>query len=138
MRKKEKHSRKKSTTKYIIFDGKNIREYVIYSECSWIREEPLDSYLYLYCLWNHKCRSIESKKTRTRGMSWVKYWIYPELDLERNSRYNSGRLWRGQQAEKTWLDIHCYNLAKQLSYYLYFFSFTYIEGSMGKCYITNS
>jgi len=39
-------------------------------------------------------------------MSWVKHWIYLELDLERNSRCNSGRLWREQQAGKAWLSTH--------------------------------
>jgi len=70
------------------------------------RREPLDFYLHLYCLWNHKCKSIESKKTGTSGASWEEHRIYPELDLGRRCRYNSGRLWRGQQAGKAWLGAH--------------------------------
>jgi len=70
------------------------------------REEPLDSYLYLHCLWNCECRSIESKKTRTSGVSWEEHRIYPELDLGRRRRCNLGRLWRGQQAGKAWLGAH--------------------------------
>jgi len=36
-------------------------------------------------------------------MSWVEHWIYPELNLERNSRCNLSRLQRGQQTGKAWL-----------------------------------
>ena len=32
--------------------------------------------------------------------------VYPELNLGRNSRCNSGRLWREQQAGKAWLGAH--------------------------------
>jgi len=39
-------------------------------------------------------------------VSWEKHRIYPELDLERKCRCNSGRLWRGQQAGKAWLGTH--------------------------------
>jgi len=74
--------------------------------CSWIEEEPLDSYLYLHCLWNCKCESIESKKTGTSGVSWAEHRIYPELNLGRRHRYNLGRLQRGQQAGKAWLGAH--------------------------------
>ena len=74
--------------------------------CSWIGEEPLDSYLHLYCLWNRKCKSIESKKTGTSEVSWAEHRIYPELDLERRRRCNLGRLWRRQQAGKAWLGVH--------------------------------
>jgi len=56
------------------------------------KEEPLDSYLYLHCLWNCKCESIESKKTGTSGVSWEEHRIYPELDLGRRCRCNSSRL----------------------------------------------
>ena len=79
---------------------------IYYLECSWIREEPLDSYLHLHCLWNCECRSIESKKTGTSGVSWEERKIYPELDLERRCRCNLGRLQRGQQAGKAWLGVH--------------------------------
>jgi len=74
--------------------------------CSWKGEEPLDSYLHLHCLWNRECRSIESKKTRTSGVSWEEHRIYPELDLGKRCRCNSDRLWRGQQAGKAWLGAH--------------------------------
>jgi len=74
--------------------------------CSWIGEEPLDSYLYLHCFWNRKCESIESKKTGTSRVSWEEHRIYPELDLGRRGRCNSGRLWRGQQAGKAWLGAY--------------------------------
>ena len=74
--------------------------------CSWIGEEPLDSYLYLHCFWNRKCESIESKKTGTSRVSWEEHRIYPELDLGRRGRRNSGRLWRGQQAGKAWLGAY--------------------------------
>ena len=74
--------------------------------CSWIGEEPLDSYLHLHCLWNRKCKSIESKKTGTSRMSWAEHRIYPELDLGRKRRCNSDRLQRGQQAGKAWLGAH--------------------------------
>ena len=77
-----------------------------YPECSWIGEEPLDSYPHLHCLWNHECGSIESKKTGTSGVSWEEYRIYPELNLERRRRCNLGRLQRGQQAGKAWLGTH--------------------------------
>jgi len=72
--------------------------------CSWIGEESLDSYLHLYCLW--KCKSIESKKTETSGVSWEEHRIYPELNLGRKCRCNSDRLRRGQQAGKAWLGAH--------------------------------
>ena len=39
-------------------------------------------------------------------MSWEEHKIYPELDLERRCRCNSGRLQRGQQAGKAWLGAH--------------------------------
>jgi len=39
-------------------------------------------------------------------VSWEEHRIYPELDLERRYRCNSGRLWRGQQAGKAWLGAH--------------------------------
>ena len=39
-------------------------------------------------------------------MSWEEYKIYPELNLERRCRYNSGKLQRGQQARKAWLGTH--------------------------------
>jgi len=39
-------------------------------------------------------------------MSWEEHRIYPELDLERNSKCNLGRLWREQQAGKAWLGVH--------------------------------
>jgi len=39
-------------------------------------------------------------------MSWEEHRIYPELDLERNSSYNLGRLQREQQARKAWLGAH--------------------------------
>jgi len=39
-------------------------------------------------------------------MSWVEHRIYPEFNLERNSRCNSGKLQRGQQARKAWLGAH--------------------------------
>ena len=39
-------------------------------------------------------------------MSWEKHRIYPELNLERRYRYNSGRLQREQQAGKAWLGAH--------------------------------
>ena len=74
--------------------------------CSWIRKEPLDSYLHLHCLWNYECRSIESKKTRTSGVSWEKHKIYPELDLRRRYRCNLDRLQREQQTRKAWLGAH--------------------------------
>jgi len=74
--------------------------------CSWIEEEPLDSYLHLHCPWNRKCESIESKKTGISGVSWEEHRIYPELDLGRRYRRNSGRLQRGQQAGKAWLGAH--------------------------------
>jgi len=74
--------------------------------CSWIGEEPLDSYLYLHCFWNRKCESIDSKKTGTSGVSWEEHRIYPELNLGRRCRCNLGRLWRGQQARKAWLGAH--------------------------------
>jgi len=32
--------------------------------------------------------------------------LYPELDLGRRCRCNSGRLWKGQQAGKAWLGAH--------------------------------
>jgi len=70
------------------------------------RKEPLDFYLYLYCFWNRKCKSIDSKKTGTSGVSWEEHRIYPELDLGRRCRHNSGRLRRGQQAGKAWLGAH--------------------------------
>ena len=70
------------------------------------REEPFDSYLHLHCFWNRKCESIKSKKTRTSGVSWEEHRIYPELDLGRRCRCNSGRLRRGQQAGKAWLGAH--------------------------------
>ena len=70
------------------------------------REEPLDSYLHLHCFWNRKCESIKSKKTGTSEVSWEEHRIYPELDLGRRCRYNSGRLRRGQQAGKAWLGAH--------------------------------
>ena len=45
---------------------------------------------------------------------------------------------------KHWLSRHCHDLAKWLSYYLYFFSFLfllswtyYTEGSVGKCHVTS-
>jgi len=56
------------------------------------REEPLDSYLHLHCLWNCKCESIKSKKTGTSGVFWEEHRIYLELDLGRRCRYNSSRL----------------------------------------------
>ena len=74
--------------------------------CSWIEKEPLDFYLHLHCLWSHKCESIESKKTGTSGVSWAEHRIYPELDLGRRHRCNSGRLQRGQQAGKAWLGVY--------------------------------
>jgi len=75
-------------------------------QCSWIGKEPLDSYLYLYYLWNYECGSIKSKKTGTSGVSWEEHKIYPELDLGRRHRCNLGRLWRGQQTRKAWLGVH--------------------------------
>jgi len=36
----------------------------------------------------------------------VSPYIYPELNLGRRCRCNSGRLWRGQQAGKAWLGAH--------------------------------
>jgi len=39
-------------------------------------------------------------------MSWEEHRIYPELNLERNSRCNLGRLQREQQAGKAWLGAH--------------------------------
>jgi len=39
-------------------------------------------------------------------VSWKEHRIYPELDLERRRRYNSGRLQREQQAGKAWLGAH--------------------------------
>ena len=69
-------------------------------------KEPLDSYLYLHCLWNRKCESIESKKTRTSEVSWTEHRIYLELDLGRRRRCNLGRLWKEQQARKAWLGAH--------------------------------
>jgi len=74
--------------------------------CSWIRKEPLDSYLHLHCLWNRECRSIESKKTGTSRISWEEHRIYLELDLGRRCRCNSGRFQREQQARKAWLGAH--------------------------------
>ena len=70
------------------------------------KKGPLDSYLYLYCLWNCECGSNESKKTGTSGVSWEEYRIYPELNLGRRHRYNSGKLRRGQQTGKAWLSAH--------------------------------
>jgi len=70
------------------------------------KKEPLDSYLHLYCLWNCECGSIESKKTLTSRVSWEEHRIYPELDLGRRCRCNSGKLRRGQQAGKVWLGAH--------------------------------
>ena len=39
-------------------------------------------------------------------MSWEEQKIYPELDLGRRRRCNSGRLRRGQQTGKAWLGTH--------------------------------
>ena len=39
-------------------------------------------------------------------MSWEEHKIYLELDLEKRYKYNSGGLWRGQQAGKAWLSTH--------------------------------
>ena len=39
-------------------------------------------------------------------MSWEEHRIYPELNLVRRYRCNSGRLWREQQARKAWLGAH--------------------------------
>ena len=39
-------------------------------------------------------------------MSWEEQKIYPELDLGRRRRCNSGRLQRGQQTGKAWLGTH--------------------------------
>jgi len=39
-------------------------------------------------------------------MSWGEHRIYPELDLERRCRCNSGRLQRGQQVGKALLGAH--------------------------------
>jgi len=49
---------------------------------------------------------IYCKKTGTSGMSWAEHRIYPELDLGRRHRCNSGRFQRGQQAGKAWLGAH--------------------------------
>jgi len=70
------------------------------------KKEPLDSYLHLHCFWNRECGSIESKKTRTSGVSWEEHRIYPGLDLGRRHRCNLGRLQRGQQAGKAWLGVY--------------------------------
>ena len=71
-----------------------------------MEEEPLDFYPHLYCLWNRECGFIKSKKTGTSKVSWEEHKIYPELDLERRCRYNSDKLWRGQQTGKAWLGAH--------------------------------
>jgi len=39
-------------------------------------------------------------------VSWEEQKIYPELDLGRRRRCNSGRLRRGQQTGKAWLGTH--------------------------------
>ena len=53
-------------------------------------------------------------------------------------------LWRSQAASVDGKDLTglCHDLAKQLSHYLYFFSFLlswtyYTEGSVGKCHVTS-
>jgi len=39
-------------------------------------------------------------------VSWEEHRIYPELDLGRRGRRNSGRLRRGQQTGKAWLGAY--------------------------------
>jgi len=52
-----------------------------------------------------KCKTIKCKSSELVECL-EKHRIYLELDLERNSRCNSGRLWRGQLAGKAWLGAH--------------------------------
>ena len=46
---------------------------------------------------------LRVRRLGTSGVSWEEHRIYPELDLGRRCRYNSGRLRRGQQARKAYV-----------------------------------
>jgi len=62
-----------------------------------------------------------------------------ELDLIDKNLIKNWNFYK-EKAKKThwpYRTVMCHDLAKQLSYYLYFFFLYYIGRSVGKCYITS-